>query len=120
MVSLSPDEVERFRIELKSSPSALAALDVVEACDGHLEDAIALLSMRELNKEPDRGFSDVITRCQKFLCQEDLREELVGGLLGIVIERLANLAGIPPGVTTVVVLFAYKQGAKRFCESADI
>lgn len=119
MTTISLDELEEFRNQLSSYPEASKALDTVKECEGNLEDAITLLAMREMDEEPDRGFSEVVQRCRKVICQEEFRNDLVGGLLGIAIEPVSISVGVPPSVATVVVLYAYKTGMKKFCEPVD-
>ena len=119
MTTVTLQEIEQFRAQLTNYPGAITALNVVEECDGHLEDAITLLAMRDMDKEPDRGFSEVVQECRKIICQEEFRNDLVAGLLGIAIEPLSISVGIPPSIATVVILYAYKTGMKNFCEPAD-
>jgi hypothetical protein len=119
MTTVTTQEIAQFRIQLADYPAAIAALDGVEECGGHLEDALTLLIMRETDREPDRGFSEIVQKCRTIMCEEEFRNDLVGGLLGVVIEPVAISVGIPPSVATVIVIYAYKIGMKRFCESID-
>lgn len=115
MSILTTEEIARFRLELVDHPSAIAALDVIEECEGDLDEAIALLMMQEMGTESDRGFNDVIQKCRKVICQEEIRNDLMTGLIPVAIEPVSMSVGIPPGVATAVVLSAYKMGIKRFC-----
>jgi hypothetical protein len=116
MTILTEAEIAQFRTQLVTYPEALAALDVVEECGGYLEDAITVIMMRETEAEPDRGLNEVVEKCRKVVCQEEFRNDLLGGLLGVAIEPVAASVGIPLGIATAVVMYAYKKGINQFCD----
>ncbi|BAU14943.1 hypothetical protein LEP3755_54990 [Leptolyngbya sp. NIES-3755] len=109
------EEIAQFRLQLADRPEAIVALDVIAECEGDLEEAIVLLMVQEMGIEPDRGFNDVIQKCRKVICQEEIRNDLMTGLIPVAIEPVSMSVGIPPGVATAVVLSAYKMGIKKFC-----
>lgn len=119
MTVLTQEEIIRFRTQLAAYPEALMALDVVEECGGYLEDAITVIMMRETGAEPDRGLNEVLEKCRKVVCQEEFRNDLLGGLLGVAIEPVAASVGIPLGIATAVVMYAYKKGINQFCDASD-
>jgi hypothetical protein len=108
-------EIAQFRTELANYPSAIAALDVIDECEGYLEDAVPLLLMRETSTEADRSISDLLEKCRKFICQEEVREALESGMIAPAIEPISMGAGIPPGVATAIGILAFKLGMKRVC-----
>ena len=112
---VTPEEIAKFRSELADYPEALAALNVIEECDGYLEDAVPLLLMRETGIEPDRSLNDLLEKCRKFVCQEEVREALASGFLAPAIEPIAIGAGFPPGTATALSILAFKLGVKKFC-----
>lgn len=113
---VTPEEIAKFRTELASYPSAIEALDVIEEeCEGYLEDAIPLLLMRETSTEVDRSLGDLLEKCRKFICQEEVREALESGMIAPAIEPISMGAGIPPGVATAVGICAFKLGMKKVC-----
>lgn len=114
---VTSEELDRFRAELRNYPNseALAALDVIAECEGYLEDAIPLLTIRETGIEPDRSVSDLVERSKKFLCQPDIREAIEAGVIAPAIEPLAIGVGIPPGTATAISILAFKLGMKKFC-----
>jgi hypothetical protein len=117
MITITPEEISQFRSQLASSPEALTALDVIEEeCEGYLDDAIPLLVMRETAQEADRSLNDLLEKCRKFVCQEEVREALESGLIAPVIEPLAASAGIPLGTATALSICVFKLGAKKFCK----
>jgi hypothetical protein len=115
------EEISRFRTELRNYPdsNAIAALDALEQCEGYLEDAIPLLFLRETESELDRSISDLLARCRKFICQEEVREALESGVIAPAIEPIAIGASIPPGVATAVGILAFKLTIKKVCGSQD-
>jgi hypothetical protein len=112
--TVTPEEIAQFRTELASYPSAIAALDAIEECEGYLEDALPLLLL-ESGRESDRSLGDILEKCRKFICQKEVREALESGMIAPAIEPIAMGAGIPPGVATAVGICAFKLGIKKVC-----
>jgi hypothetical protein len=116
MTTITDQEIESFRSQLADYPEGIKALDIIQECDGHLEDAIALITLRETGQEPERGLSDWLEKSRKIVCQEEFRNDLAGGLIGVLVEPLTTGLAIPPGIATVVAVYVFKIGVKRFCE----
>jgi len=117
MTTVTPQEIEQFREQLRDYPEAIAALDVIQECDGYVEDAVTLLMMRETGQEPDRGVSEWLQKCRTAICQEDVKEALASGLIAPAIEPLAISTGFPPGTATAIGILAFKIGIKKLCDS---
>ena len=117
MTTVTPEEIEQFREQLRDYPDAIAALDVIHKCDGYVEDAVTLLMMRETGKEPDRGVGEWLQKCRTAICQEDVKEALASGLIAPAIEPLAISSGFPPGTATAIGILAFKIGIKKLCDS---
>lgn len=98
----------------------MAALDVIEECEGYLEDAVPLLLMRETGHEPDRSLNDLLEKCRTVICQEDVRELLSSGVIAPVIEPIAVSAGIPLGTATAIGIFAFKVGLRELCDTPNL
>lgn len=116
MITVTPEEINQFRSQLTDYPERLAALDTIEECEGYLDDAITLLIMRETAQEPDKGLSDWLGNCGKFICQEEVREALESGIIAPAIEAIAIGASFPPGVATALSICVFKLGTKKFCQ----
>jgi hypothetical protein len=118
MTVVTQEEIENFRKQLRDYPEAIAALDEIEACEGHLEDAAVGLAI-EAGQEPERGAREwlegISERCRTILCQEDFRDEIMAGLLAGSVKALLATTLIPPGLATPVVIYAFKIGIKKFC-----
>ncbi|MDJ0511698.1 MAG: hypothetical protein QNJ64_20985 [Crocosphaera sp.] len=118
MIVISNKEIEALSSRLSTYPEAIKALNTIKECDGYLEDAMQLIAIRETRDDSERGFQDWLVRGRKILCQEEFRNDLAAGLIGVLIEPLVVSAAIPPGVATVVAIYAFKVGIKKFCESS--
>jgi hypothetical protein len=119
MTTVTLQEIEQFREQLRDYPEAIAALDVIQECDGYVEDAVTLLMMRETGQEPDRGVSEWLQKCRTAICQEDVKEALASGLIAPAIEPLAISTGFPPGTATAIGILAFKIGIKKLCDSPN-
>jgi len=119
MTTITEQEIESFRSRLADHPEGIGALDIIKECGGNLEDAIALITLRETGQEPERGLSDWLEKSRKVVCQEEFRNDLAGGLIGVLVEPLTIGLAIPPGIATVVTVYVFKIGIKRFCESPN-
>jgi hypothetical protein len=117
MTTVTQEEIQQFREQLRNYPEAIAALDVIQECDGYVEDAVTLLMMRETGQEPDRGVREWLQKCRTAICQEDVKEALAAGLIAPAIEPLAISTGFPPGTATVLGILAFKIGIKKLCDS---
>ena len=117
MTTVTQEEINQFREQLAGYPEAIAALDVIQQCDGYVEDALTLLMMRETGKEPDRGVDEWLQKCRRVICQEDVKEALESGLIAPAIEPLAISMGLPPGTATALGILAFKIGIKKLCDS---
>src|SRR4028119_2378585 len=119
MITVTPKEIAQYRFQLADYPEAIAALDVIEECEGNLEDAAVVLAIQE-GQEPDRSAKEwleaLTKRCRPIVCQEDFRDDLLAGLVAGAVESLAVSMAIPPGLATPVVIYAVKIGVKNFCK----
>jgi FMN phosphatase YigB (HAD superfamily) len=118
MATITQEEIQQFREQLRDYPEAISALDEIEACEGNLEDAAVVLAI-EAGQEPERGAREwlegISKRCRPILCQEDFRDEIMAGLLAGAVEALLATTLIPPGLATPVVIYVFKIGIKKFC-----
>lgn len=118
MIILSPQEIAQYRSELSSNEMALQALDMIEDCEGDLEDAAISLGL-QVGQEPDRSdqwLDGIAKRWRVFLCQAGLRDALAGGSIASSIALLAQETSIPALLATPVVLYVIKTGIEDFCK----
>lgn len=116
-IILSPEEIAEYRQQLADLPEAIAALDVIEECEGYLEDATILLMMRETGKEPDRAISlnEIANLCRQVICQK--RTENVLELCNVVAPFLTlNPITFSASLALPVVVYVIKVfGIQTFC-----
>ncbi len=117
MIMLSSAEIARYRSQLSDNEVALQALDMIEDCEGNLEDAAINLAL-QVGQEPDRSdFLDGLAkRWRVFLCQTGLKESLQAGSVMSAVNLLAAETSIPAILATPVVLYVAQSGAEEFCK----
>lgn len=122
MTILTSQEIARLRSELANYPDAMQALDIIEDCEGDLEDAAIALAIR-VGQQPQRDnaeWLDALARkCRAVICQQEFREDLLKGSLAGVIEYLAATPLIPGILATPVLIYVVRKGVNTFCEPID-
>ncbi|MBW4672003.1 MAG: hypothetical protein KME60_32410 [Cyanomargarita calcarea GSE-NOS-MK-12-04C] len=111
MITITSDEIANFRSQLTDNPEALAALDLIEDCQGNLEDATSLILMRD-GKEQFRqvDLAELANKCRKAICSEPTEDFL--GLLNLV----GGFLPPPASLAVPVVVYVLKVGVKNFCK----
>lgn len=117
MVILTSQSIAQYRSQLAQFPEALLALDVLEDCEGNLEDAALSLGIQS-GQQPDRNdwLEGLAKRCRAALCAPDLAAGLAQGLAAPAVERLMEEGVCPPLLATPIVLYALAVGIEPFCE----
>jgi hypothetical protein len=117
MIVLTSTEIERYRTELADNSAALRALEMIEDCEGDVEDAAIALALR-VGQEPDRSeqwLDGLAKRWRVFLCQADVQAELTQGTIANAISLLSAETTLPAILATPVVLYVLKTGVEGFC-----
>lgn len=114
-MTLSLQEIAGIRSKLASIESALIALDVIEDCEGDLEDASITLAIQS-GQQPDRTdwLEGIAKRCRVAICEQ--RTALDTGDLATVVKTIIQQKICPEILVTPAVLYALKQGLDQFCE----
>lgn len=118
MVILTQNEIDHYRSVLADNPNALRALDLIEDCEGDIEDAAIVLAL-QAGQEPDRSdrwLESVAKRWRAFLCQENLKQQLETGSVADVVQALAAETTIPSVLAVPVVIYVLKVGVGAFCK----
>lgn len=121
MTTITQEEIDQFREQLRDYPEAIAALDVIEQRNGNIETAAKILAIRA-GYEPSRKLDlldELSQKCRKIICQEEFKEDLAAGVIVAVIEPLATGTGIPPGLASAIAIYVFKTGVKKFCQPTD-
>ncbi|MGG6267851.1 hypothetical protein ACQ4M3_14635 [Leptolyngbya sp. AN03gr2] len=117
-IIVSPKDLELFREQLSDHPSALAALDVIEDCDGDLEDAAISLAIRsgQLPEENEGWIVGLAKRWRHILCEAQLKEGLEDGLSGELMDAIVAQTALPMRLAVPVAIYVIKTGVEPFCQ----
>lgn len=118
MVSLNAVEIMSYRAELSAHPEFLTALDVIEDCEGDVEDAAIALALH-VGQEPDRSgdwLDGLAKRWRVNLCAPEFRTKLEEESIAHAMESLAETTKMPPQLVVPIVLYVVKIGAENFCK----
>jgi hypothetical protein len=118
MIIYSSQEIAQYRSQLADSTVALQALDMLEDCEGDLEDAAIALAL-QVGQEPDRSdlwLDGLAKRWRVFLCQQGIQETLQTGTVTNAVTLLIEETTIPSLLAVPVVLYVMKTGVEDFCK----
>ncbi|MFQ4141345.1 hypothetical protein [Chlorogloeopsis sp. ULAP02] len=122
MTTVTVQEIALFRSQLADDPRAMEALDMIEDCEGDLEDAAMTLAIR-VGQEPERANSEwldaLARKWRAVICEQGFREDLLNGSVKGIIERLNTMPTFPKILATPVLMYILKQGINNFCEPLD-
>ncbi len=129
MINLTFEEIAQLRSQLADNSMAMECLDLIEECDGNVEDAAITMALR-FGLEPDtsdRWLESLAKGYRGIICHPEVRdgfsnETLPGRFKGNVIALSHHLkaSGIcSPYLITPVVIFVLKQGLSNFCHPLD-
>ena len=123
MTKVTSQEIAKFRSHLVDDPQAMEALDLIEDCDGDLEDAVMTLAIRA-GQEPEQTNSDWLDALAKkwraVICEQEYREDLLNGSIQEMIVHLRTIPSFPKSLATPVLIYILKQGVNNFCEPLDL
>ncbi|MEB3177729.1 MAG: hypothetical protein VKL59_01595 [Nostocaceae cyanobacterium] len=122
MTKVTPAEIAQFRSQLAEYTTALEALDVIEDCEGDLEDAAMTLAIRA-GQEPGRANSEwldaLARKWRAVICQSEFRSNLLNGSVTEITAELTNISGFPKILATPILMYVIKVGINNFCEPLD-
>ncbi|MDZ8187044.1 MAG: hypothetical protein RMX96_19630 [Nostoc sp. ChiSLP02] len=123
MTKVTPKEIAQFRSQLADDPSDMEALDLIEDCDGDLEDAAMTLAIRA-GQQPERANSEwldaLARKWRAVICEQEFREDLLNNSMAKMLEQLKTTPTFPKILATPVLIYVLKQGANNFCEPLDL
>ena len=122
MTIVTSQEIAQFRSLLADYPQALEALDLIEDCEGDLEDAAMTLAIR-IGQEPGAENSEWLDSLAKkwraVICQAEFREDLVNANFQGIMMYLQQISSFPKLLAAPILMYAFKQGWHDFCQSLD-
>lgn len=130
--TVTSQEIERVRNALSDSSEALTSLQVVEECNGNLQDATEVVLVESgLETELTRAgtgldgdfLEKLAQRCRNVICQEEFQSEIVDEysreflslLFTAITAQLAALGNLPAALAIPVLMYVLKRGLKKFC-----
>ena len=117
MTCLSSQAIAHYRTQLAQYPEALEALDVIEDCEGDLEDAALTLGIH-VGQQPDRNdwLDGLAKRCRVAICEGQFPAALKADNISEVVAHLIERNVCHPILAPLVALYAISQGIDKFCE----
>ncbi|MFM8296836.1 MAG: hypothetical protein ACKN9E_20150, partial [Microcystaceae cyanobacterium] len=81
---VTPEEIAQFRTKLANNPKALADLDVIEQCEGNLEQAARILARRANIEDVRAGITweSALKQARQVVCDAKFKEGLAPDLIG--------------------------------------
>ncbi|MFM6271191.1 MAG: hypothetical protein ACKPFA_32545 [Dolichospermum sp.] len=118
--TVTPEEIAQFRTELANNPKALADLDVIERCEGDLEQAARILARRGDIEDVRAGITweSALKQARQVVCDANFKEGLAPDLIGGIIGALIT-AGNPVlvAVATPCAGYIVKVSLAEFCNT---
>lgn len=123
MTTVTSREIAQFRSQLAEDAIALEALDLIEDCEGDLEDAAMTLAIR-VGLQPQRDNSEwldaIARRWRTSLCQNEFRVELRDNSVKLLFDHLKTISTFPQILAVPVLLYVTKYGIDNFCAPLDV
>ncbi|MFM9158481.1 MAG: hypothetical protein ACKOPK_11345 [Dolichospermum sp.] len=123
MTKITSQEIAKFRSLMVDDSQAMEALDLIEDCDGDLEDAVMTLAIKA-GQQPEQTNSEWLDALAKkwraVICEQEYREDLLNGSVQGMIEHLRTIQTLPRSLATPVLIYVLKQGVNNFCEPLDL
>ncbi len=120
MTTVTQEEIEQFREQLRDYPGALVDLEVIERCEGDLERAARILARRSGLEEVRSGanWQLALQKARELVCDDKFKDGLAPGLIGGLIGTLAA-SGSPilAAVATPVGIYITQVSIEAFCKS---
>ncbi len=116
MTRMTSQAIAHYRTQLAQFPDALLALDIIEDCEGDLEDASLTLGIHA-GQQPDRNdwLDGLAKRCRVAICEGDFPASLKADKIDAVVEHLIERRICHPTLAPLVVLYVLNQGIEDFC-----
>ncbi|MBD2391332.1 hypothetical protein RI030_01620 [Aphanizomenon flos-aquae NRERC-008] len=123
MTKVTSQEIAKFRSLMVDDPQAMETLDLIEDCDGDLEDAVMTLAIKA-GQQPEQTNSEWLDALAKkwraIICEQEHREDLLNGSIQEIIKHLGTIPSFPQGLAAPVLIYILKQGVNSFCEPLDL
>ncbi|NJM69622.1 MAG: hypothetical protein HC862_04995 [Scytonema sp. RU_4_4] len=123
MTKVTAKEIAQFRSQVADDLTAMEALDLIEECDGDLEDAAITLAIRA-GQEPEIANSEwldaLARKWRTVICQQEFRDDLLNASVKEIMEHLKTIPTFPKILATPVLIYVLKKDVNNFCEPLDL
>ncbi|MBD1922682.1 hypothetical protein H6F77_16595 [Microcoleus sp. FACHB-831] len=123
MTLVTPEEIAKFRTELADYPDALAALDVIEQCDGNLESAAEVIVIDaggEIVRKPD-WLDELAEQLREVVCKDEFRNGMMNDSVNVAIAYLLASSPFSPELLVIpVFMYILRKGINKFCTDAKL
>ncbi len=122
MEPLTSAQIAQYRSALATVPDALLALDMVEDCEGDLEDAAIALAL-QVGQEPDRSdqwLEGLAKRWRVTLCDTNVQAYIDSDRLAAAAQTLVNAVNLSPRLVTLIIIYAHQYGIAKFCQVLNV
>ena len=131
MTIVTSQEIAQFRSALSDYPEASYALQIIEECNGDLNEAFEIITIEKGEEIKGLEFKvslkELAQRCHDVICTEEFKEEIIDGfgcelltgLVSAVTAQLTLMGNFPVALSIPIIMFVIKLGIKNFCESSD-
>jgi hypothetical protein len=123
MTKVTSQELAQYRSLLADDSEAMEVLDLIEDCEGDLEDAAMTLAIR-VGQEPQQANSEWLEALAKkwraVICEQDYRQDLLNGSIVEMMAHLKSMPTFPKILATPVLIYVLKQGVNNFCQPLDL
>jgi vacuolar-type H+-ATPase subunit I/STV1 len=130
MTTVTLEEIEQFREQLRDYPEASAALDIIEEWDGDLADAAESIATRNgiegVEDNADlRWFFVMLVKIRDLtkICEpenQNFRENYLPALIPPIADVISSSFGCPPGIASLLAtpfaLYIKEEGIEQFCQ----
>lgn len=124
MTIVTPEEIANFRSELADYPDALAALDVIEQCDGNLESAAEVMVIDaggELLRKPSNWLDELAEQLRDVICKDEFRNGMMNDSVNVAVGFLLASSPFSPGLLVIpVFMYILRKGINKFCTDAKL
>ncbi len=117
MMTITPDEIAQYRADLADFPEALPAMEMIEDCEGDLEDAAIALAL-QVGQEPNQSeqwLDGLAKRWRTVICQAEIGQQLEQGTLAAAVRSLTAATDLSAKLAVPVAIYVLKAGVEDFC-----
>lgn len=124
MEILTPAEIAQYRSAFSALSDAMLALDMIEDCEGDVEDAAISIAL-QVGQEPNRSdqwVEGLAKRWRAVICHagdDNIRTDIEAGKLADALEKLVAASTLPSRLAVPVLICVLQMGIEPFCKPLD-